>query len=361
MGRNRKCDTGHDVSWRWAWKPVGKKRPMRLKSGDGLCEALRGMRVINIGDSLTHQLVETWRVCRVPFSPVFLIRGAPRSDGGVYLGAAPLRHRRDPLQNAGERGASRRRGRSPTATPTKRARRATCPRRSTWRTSSRASRAAAGGGGASARTRRRARTPSARRGSAATPTSAVRTGPRSSSSSRSGLGASSPGPSRSTTRAWPSAARPSGTRRATSRRTPRRPLARLTPSPRRSNTAGTRRASCRSGGRSSARARSRRTRGSARSGRSGTRPSARAWPWSTTASRTSRASRVSRVLLVLVSSSFWCPYDFAITRDILPPNTPSTQALEVMNCYAEEAPDRFPTSACRRGVVSRGLSTPSTR
>ena len=50
-------------------------------------------------------------------------------------------------------------------------------------------------------------------------------------------------------------------------------------------------------------------------------------------------------------------YDFAITRDILPPNTPSTQALEVMNCYAEEAPDRFPTSACRRGVVSRGLST----
>ena len=51
------------------------------------------------------------------------------------------------------------------------------------------------------------------------------------------------------------------------------------------------------------------------------------------------------------------PYDSAITRDILPPNTPSTQALEVMNCYAEEAPDRFPTSACRRGVVSRGLST----
>ena len=32
-------------------------------------------------------------------------------------------------------------------------------------------------------------------------------------------------------------------------------------------------------------------------------------------------------------------------------------ALEVMNCYAEEAPDRFPTSACRRGVVSRGLAT----
>ena len=51
------------------------------------------------------------------------------------------------------------------------------------------------------------------------------------------------------------------------------------------------------------------------------------------------------------------PYDLAITIDILPPNTPSTQALEVMNCYAEEAPDRFPTSACRRGVVSRGLST----
>ena len=51
------------------------------------------------------------------------------------------------------------------------------------------------------------------------------------------------------------------------------------------------------------------------------------------------------------------PYDSAITRDIPLPNTPSTQALEVMNCYAEEAPDRFPTSACRRGVVSRGLST----
>ena len=67
MGRNRKCDTGHDVSWRWAWKPVGKKRPMKLKSGDGLCDALRGVRVINIGDSLTHQLVETWRVCRVLF------------------------------------------------------------------------------------------------------------------------------------------------------------------------------------------------------------------------------------------------------------------------------------------------------
>ena len=67
MGRNRKCDTGHDTSWRWAWKPVGKKRPMKLKSGDGLCDALRGVRVINIGDSLTHQLVETWRVCRVPF------------------------------------------------------------------------------------------------------------------------------------------------------------------------------------------------------------------------------------------------------------------------------------------------------
>ena len=74
---------------------------MRLKSGDGLCDALRGTRVINIGDSLTHQLVETWRVCRVPFSPVFLIRGVPRPDGRVYLGAdqdaidAPLRHRRD--------------------------------------------------------------------------------------------------------------------------------------------------------------------------------------------------------------------------------------------------------------------------
>ena len=227
--------------------------------------------------------------------------------------------------------------------------------------------------------------PSARRGSAATPTSNAcvsrvwfffvllisplrhrrdpparrRTGPRSSSSSRSGLGASSPGPSRSTTRAWPSAARPSGTRRATSRRTfaasclsllcsvartpaepaveptPRRrrdartfrsvlcrggraaeptveptrestaePRTSSTPSTRRS-TAGTRRANRRSGGRSSARARSRRTRRSARSGRRGTRPSARAWPWSTTASRTSRASRVSRVLLVLVSSSFW--------------------------------------------------------
>ena len=61
--------------------------------------------------------------------------------------------------------------------------------------------------------------PSARRGSVPTPTSNARTGPRSSSSSRSGLGASSPGPSRSTTRAWPSAAWPSGTRRATSRRT----------------------------------------------------------------------------------------------------------------------------------------------
>ena len=48
-------------------KPVGKKRPMKLKSGDGLCDALRGVRVINIGDSLTHQLVETWRVCRVLF------------------------------------------------------------------------------------------------------------------------------------------------------------------------------------------------------------------------------------------------------------------------------------------------------
>ena len=72
MGRNRKCDTGHDTSWRWAWKPVGKKRPMRLKSGDGLCDALRGTRVINIGDSLTHQLVETWRVCRVPFFPRLL-------------------------------------------------------------------------------------------------------------------------------------------------------------------------------------------------------------------------------------------------------------------------------------------------
>ena len=384
---------------------------MKLKSGDGLCDALRGVRVINIGDSLTHQLVETWRVCRVPFFSVFLIsfslslsearadvlrraypsrrldpvrgprlavaapRGSARvpsrsgqrgvrgrgADFGSPTREIPLRrHRRDPLQNAGERGASRRRGRSPTATPTKRARRATCPKRSTWRTSSRARRAAADGGGASARTRRRARMPSARRGSAATPTSNARTGPRSSSSSRSGLGASSPGPSRSTTRAWPSAARPSGTRRATSRRafaasclsllcsvartpaepavepTPRRrrdartfrsvlcrggraaepiveptreptaePRTPSTPSPRRSNTAGTRRASHRSGGRSSARARSRRTRRSARSGSSGTRPSARAWPWSTTASRTSRASRVSRVLLVLVSSSFW--------------------------------------------------------
>ena len=379
---------------------------MKLKSGDGLCDALRGVRVINIGDSLTHQLVETWRVCRVPFFSVFLIsfslslsearadvlrraypsrrldpvrgprlavaapRGSARvpsrsgqrgvrgrgADFGSPTREIPLRrHRRDPLQNAGERGASRRRGRSPTATPTKRARRATCPKRSTWRTSSRARRAAADGGGASARTRRRARMPSARRGSAATPTSNARTGPRSSSSSRSGLGASSPGPSRSTTRAWPSAARPSGTRRATSRRafaasclsllcsvartpaepavepTPRRrrdartfrsvlcrggraaeptveptrestaePRTSSTPSTRRS-TAGTRRANRRSGGRSSARARSRRTRRSARSGRRGTRPSARAWPWSTTASRTSRASRISRVLLVLVS------------------------------------------------------------
>ena len=292
---------------------------------------MRGVRVINIGDSLTHQLVETWRVCRVPFSRRLLdpsLRIRPAADGRAaqFGGAAdpaidaPLRHRRDPLQNAGERGASRRRGRSPTATPTKErggppvqgdrpGERVRAP-----------DRAAAGGGGASARTRRRARMPSARRGSVPTPTSNARTGPRSSSSSRSGLGASSPGPSRSTTRAWPSAAWPSGTRRATSRRTfaasslsllcsvgirtPRsrrsslraEPTAEPDPSTlsTRQTTAGTRRASCRSGGRSSARARSRRTRRSARSGSSGTRPSARAWPWSTTASRTSRASRVSR-------------------------------------------------------------------
>uniref|UniRef100_A0A7S3ZST6 Uncharacterized protein n=1 Tax=Pelagomonas calceolata TaxID=35677 RepID=A0A7S3ZST6_9STRA len=77
MGRNRKCDTGHDVSWRWAWKPVGKKRPMKLKSGDGLCDALRGVRVINIGDSLTHQLVETWRARRIASS-------WPVPDGYAY-------------------------------------------------------------------------------------------------------------------------------------------------------------------------------------------------------------------------------------------------------------------------------------
>ena len=77
MGRNRKCDTGHDVSWRWAWKPVGKKKPMRLKSGDGLCDALRGTRVINIGDSLTHQLVETWRARRIASS-------WPIPDGFAY-------------------------------------------------------------------------------------------------------------------------------------------------------------------------------------------------------------------------------------------------------------------------------------
>ena len=41
---------------------------MRLKSGDALCDALRGTRVINIGDSLTHQLVETWRARRIASS-----------------------------------------------------------------------------------------------------------------------------------------------------------------------------------------------------------------------------------------------------------------------------------------------------
>ena len=52
------------------------------------------------------------------------------------------------------------------------------------------------------------------------------------------------------------------------------------------------------------------------------------------------------VLLVRRARLAWTyPCDSAITRDIVPPNTPSTQALEVMNCYAEEAPDRFPTPA----------------
>ena len=50
---------------------------MRLKSGDGLCEALRGTRVINIGDSLTHQLVETWRARRIASS-------WPIPDGFAY-------------------------------------------------------------------------------------------------------------------------------------------------------------------------------------------------------------------------------------------------------------------------------------
>lgn len=65
MHRDRKCDTGRDASWRWAWRPHGAKKPMRLRSDDGLCAALKGVRVINFGDSLTHQLVETWRARRI--------------------------------------------------------------------------------------------------------------------------------------------------------------------------------------------------------------------------------------------------------------------------------------------------------
>ena len=264
--------------------------------------------------------------------------------------------------------------------------------------------------------------PSARRGSVPTPTSNARTGPRSSSSSRSGLGASSPGPSRSTTRAWPSAAWPSGTRRATSRRafaasclsllcsvarTPAEPA--VEPIPRRRRDARTFRSVLCRGGRA-AEPIVEPTREPTAEPRTPSTPSPRR-----SNNRRHKASELSvwravfgkgaiekdkkkrekrkqrheaeRTRMAVVYNCFahlesiarfprpvgscvfvllarcrarlaWTyPYDSAITRDILPPNTPSTQALEVMNCYAEEAPDRFPTSACRRGVVSRGLST----
>ena len=319
MGRNRKCDTGHDVSWRWAWKPVGKKRPMRLKSGDGLCEALRGTRVINIGDSLTHQLVETWRARRIASS-------WPVPDGFAYK-KSEEGHLSKEIDLANEfarqsRGGRRRRRLGPHKEAREAAEREARQR-------SDADEQCANGATFQFIEPQR-------------PWSLVPWAFQEHDPSVAKCGVAFRNQTRDFAThfcrvlPFPSVVRTSPrSRRSSSLHAvavtlelfdlcsfavaePRSRLSSLRESPRLSlgpprrrrrdaqTTAGTRRASCRSGGRSSARARSRRTRGSARSGRSGTRPSARAWPWSTTASRTSRASRVSRVLLVLVSSSFWC-------------------------------------------------------
>ena len=63
MQRDVKCRD--DNSWRWQWRPAGDAAPLSMMGAAELCATLGGVRVLSLGDSLSHQLVETFRVRRL--------------------------------------------------------------------------------------------------------------------------------------------------------------------------------------------------------------------------------------------------------------------------------------------------------
>ncbi|CAH0364809.1 unnamed protein product [Pelagomonas calceolata] len=380
MGRNRKCDTGHDVSWRWAWKPVGKKRPMKLKSGDGLCDALRGVRVINIGDSLTHQLVETWRARRIASS-------WPVPDGYAYK-KSEEGHLSKEIDLANEfarqtRGGRRRRRLGPHKEAREAAEREArqrsdadeqCANGATfqfiepqrpwslvpWAFQEHDPSVAKCGVAFRNQTRdfathfcRVQPFPSVAVAGPAEPT--VELTPRRRRDARTFRSVLCRGGRAAETTVEP-------TREPTAE--PRTPS---TPSPRRSNNRRHKASELSVwravfGKGAIEKDKKKREKRKQRHKAERTRMAVVYNCFAHLESIARFPRPVGSCVFVLLARcrarlAWTYPHDFAITRDILPPNTPSTQALEVMNCYAEEAPDRFPTSACRRGVVSRGLST----
>ena len=321
---------------------------MRLKSGDGLCEALRGTRVINIGDSLTHQLVETWRARRIASS-------WPIPDGFAYK-KSEEGHLSKEIDLANEfarqsRGGRRRRRLGPHKEARENAEREARQR------SDADERCSNGAAFQFIEPQR--------------PWSLVPWAFQEHDPSVAKCGVAFRNQTRDfATRfcrvlSFPSVAvAEPRSRRSSLRESPRLSLG---PPPRRRRAdrpqAQGERVIGLAGGLRQGRDRDEQE--EAREAEEAARGRAHAHGRGLQLLRAPgehRAFPASCWFLCLRPSgaarlAWTYPCDFAITRDILPPNTPSTQALEVMNCYAEEAPDRFPTSACRRGVVSRGLST----
>lgn len=62
---NRDFKCRMDESYKYAWRPNGTAAAPKLLSRDGLCKAFQGFSGLMLGDSLSRQVAETWRMRRV--------------------------------------------------------------------------------------------------------------------------------------------------------------------------------------------------------------------------------------------------------------------------------------------------------
>ena len=92
MPRDVKCRD--DNSWRWQWRPAGDAAPLSMMGAAELCATLGGVRVLSLGDSLSHQLVETFRVRRLERD--FAVPAWPTSQPRLVSGSPTRARRRVP-------------------------------------------------------------------------------------------------------------------------------------------------------------------------------------------------------------------------------------------------------------------------